>query len=231
MSTPTLQEIVGWDIGTWGKAIPVWERAIEGRKNLRCLEIGANRGGLSLWLSMHNEVKSVLCSDLSDAEVKASPLHKRYPAFNKKISYRNLNILDTELTESFDLIVFKSVIGACDRLDDKNGKDLAMKNIYRILSKNGILLFAENMQGHRLHGWFRKKFVPWSEGWSYCTLEEWRHWLLSYQSHEIYFDGFLSVFGRYEWQKRLLSKIDDLYIGAISDKNKYMCYGFALKNA
>lgn len=229
MSKPSLHEIVGWDTGTWGKAIPLWERAIKGRKDLRCLEIGANRGGLSLWLSMQNEVKSVLCSDLSDAEEKASPLHERYPAFSKKISYRNLNILDSDLTETYDLIVFKSVIGACDRLENKNGKDLAMENIFRTLSKDGILLFAENMQGHWLHRWFRKKFVPWSEGWSYCTIEEWCRWLLSYRSHEIYFDGFLSVLGRNEWQKRVLSKTDEVFISKISDKNKYMCYGFAMK--
>lgn len=228
MQLPTLNQIIGWDTGTWGKAIPLWEKAIKGKNELRCLEIGANQGGLSLWLSMQREVKSIECSDLDKTEHKSALLHNQFPELKEKISYRNLNITDTAITGSYDLIVFKSVIGACGRIQE-NGKDIAMNNIYRLLTSGGILLFAENMQGHLLHRWFRKRFVKWSEGWSYCSMEEWKRWLLPYQSHEIYFDGFFSAMGRKEWQKRILRKVDNIIVNKISDENKFMCYGFAIK--
>lgn len=229
MQRPSLQEIVGWDVGIWGKALPIWEKVVKERNELRCLEIGANSGGLSLWLSMQKEVKSVVCSDLNNTQEKAAILHERFPELKKKITYQNINVLEIDSSESFDLVVFKSVIGACNRLNVKNGKDLAMHNIFKILTKDGILLFAENMQGHGLHRWFRKIFVSWSEGWNYCTIEEWNQWLSYYSHYEIHFDGFFSVFGRNEWQKKLLSKVDDFISKVIPDNSKYMCYGYAIK--
>ncbi|MCX8080402.1 MAG: class I SAM-dependent methyltransferase [Bacteroidia bacterium] len=228
MLQPSISDFIEWDVATWGRCIPLWEKAIAGKHNLNCLEIGSHHGGLSLWLSTKDEVSTVLCTDIKDTIFKAAPLHQRFPAFSHKIKYMDLNILHSSYVEEFDVVVFKSVLGACAR-NDVCGKDIAMQNIYKALKKGGLLLFAENMQGHFLHQWLRKKFVSWSSGWGYCSEKEWDKWLEKYDLKKINHYGFFSVFGRMEWQRRILANADRIFNNVISNKNKFMCFGYAVK--
>ena len=132
-------DIFDWDVRTWSRAIDIWEKEIDGEKH--CLEIGANRGGLSLWLALNGH--NVLCTDIDNPKERAAPIHSKHQV-DHLINYAALDILDLALQveqspadsghpnnlsrtqlgrsriarpadsslELYDLIIFKSVLGA-----------------------------------------------------------------------------------------------------------------------
>ena len=71
-------------------------------------------------------------------------------------------------TEAFDLVIFKSVLGA---LRTKQRQEQALGEIYRVLRPGGVLLFAENLVGSSLHARLRSRFVPWEGGWRYLDMK------------------------------------------------------------
>jgi hypothetical protein len=64
-----MTDVCGWDVGTWSRAVRFWESRAPIRG--RALELGARRGGLSLWLAAHG--CDVLCSDLWGSQCRARP--------------------------------------------------------------------------------------------------------------------------------------------------------------
>lgn len=76
MTKELTQDILQWDIKSWSKAIEYWNSNIEWSKIQNGLELGAKRGGLSLWLALKG-VQTV-CSDLKDVKDTAEQLHLRY---------------------------------------------------------------------------------------------------------------------------------------------------------
>ena len=149
-----LADVFQWDVGTWSKALRVWEAVLAPLPQGRALALGEREGGLSLYLAMHGH--RVICSDLSSPEPSARPLHERYQV-HPRVAYEAQDITNIQHPDnSFDVVMFKSVIGA---LSTKERQLKALAEIHRVLRPGGVLLFAENLGGSRLHRWMRKRFV------------------------------------------------------------------------
>mgnify|MGYP002685623113 CR=1 FL=1 len=82
-----LRDIFEWDTENWSKALPFWESipALNTSARLECLELGSNRGGLSLWLA--SKGYKVLCTDYENPELKLEKLY--YKVFNN-VDKKNL---------------------------------------------------------------------------------------------------------------------------------------------
>ncbi len=72
-SVLTKQDILVWDVHNWANALRYWEEVIPDKKPLMCLEIGANRGGLSMWLASKGH--HVICSDIRPVSEDIKRLH------------------------------------------------------------------------------------------------------------------------------------------------------------
>ena len=150
-----------WDVRNWSRALSFWEPNLAGSMPRSALAIGERGGGLSLWLAMRGI--HVVCTDLGVSLEPAMALHRRY-GVSDLVTYADLDVTSMSYPDgSFDIIVFKSVLGA---LATKERQVRAMREIHRVLRPGGTLLFAENLVGSRLHTWLRSRFVPW-DSWRY----------------------------------------------------------------
>ena len=225
-STSTdLQKFVEWDLVNWGKAIRFWEDQVVFSLNLKCLELGSNHGGLSLWMGLKG--MEVVCSDLENPKTNAAPLHKNYNDLS--ISYEAINALEIPYENHFDLIVFKSVLGGASRSGKQENKQLVMDQIYKALKPGGKLLFAENLTASSLHQFFRKQFVKWGNDWNYLQLNELHGLLKKFRSSNYETAGFFGAFGRTENQRKLLGKVDAVAERFFSKKQRYLVFGVAEK--
>ena len=203
MSDPLLAAIFEWDIATWSQAVPVWERLVptdlEGRRGL---ELGARNGGLSLYLARKGAV--VTCSDLQDPRQRAEALHERW-GVAPQIEYAAADAAALPFEDaSFDLVAFKSVLGALSTADRQRQ---AVAEMHRVLRPDGWLLWAENLQATPLHRLLRRR-LPWASYWRYPSLEDWRGWTAAFASCELRTAGVTAAFGRSERQRRQLARID-----------------------
>ena len=224
-STINVQDFVEWDIVNWGKAIQFWEKELEFTNEYKCLELGSNRGGLSLWLGLKG--MEVICSDLESPLTSAKALHSKYEQLN--INYEAINAMEIPYENEFDLIVFKSVLGGASRGDNQENKQLVLDQIYKALKPGGKLLFAENLVASNFHQFFRKKFVKWGNDWNYLKLNELEGLLKKYSGLNYKTAGFFGAFGRNEKQRQFLGKIDNLAEKLFSRNQHYLVFGVAEK--
>ena len=75
MNETLTTDIIQWDVLSWSKALRYWEKNADWKNVQTSLELGGREGGLSLWLAMKGI--TVVCSDLHEVNVSATPLHKR----------------------------------------------------------------------------------------------------------------------------------------------------------
>jgi predicted nucleotidyltransferase len=80
-----------------------------------------------------------------------------------------------------------------------------------------------------LHNWFRKKFINWGNRWNYLKYNEIEKLLSNFKDVEFETVGFFGTFGRSEWQRKILSRIDVLVSFMIPKNKKYIVYGIAKK--
>lgn len=153
MNSTTHNDIIGWDVVNWSKALSFWERQTDLHKRpLKCLELRSHKGGLSLWQAQKGH--SVICSDLESPEKSAKIIHDKYP--NLEISYASINALEIPYENEFDIIIFKSILGGVPRDNNDENKKIALQQIYKALKPEGKLLFAENLQATKTHQFMRK---------------------------------------------------------------------------
>lgn len=219
-----MQQIVGWDVVNWSKAIDYWEKnAHLYGKELECLELGSSKGGMSLWLALNNN--KVLCTDLNGPEPSAHDLHKKYGC-DTRVTYESVDALHINYENKFDLVLFKSILGGiCTDDDDK--KVYLIDQMYKALKPGGMLLFAENLEGTALHKAARKRFG--TKGWNYLRLSEMKQVFASFSSVQYSTTGFFGCFGRTERQRALLGKVDALLDKQIPAYSKYIVFGIAIK--
>lgn len=224
--TPTLHEFIDWDIVNWSKAIPFWEKhASLNQKQLKCLELGSNLGGLSLWLAQKGH--QVICSDLENPEKKVKSTHEKYSDF--PISYQAINALEISYKNEFDIIIFKSILGGVSRGGNQKNKKATLREIHKALKPGGKLLFAENLTASKMHQFFRKHFIKWGADWNYLRMDE-VDWLFSdFNKLNYKTVGFVGAFGRSEGQRYLLGKIDSVIESTLGNKFKYILIGVAEK--
>lgn len=158
----------------------------------------------------------------------ALPLHTKYKV-NELISYKNLNITESKLSNTFDIKFLKSILPSIGTNNKKDLQQLAINNIYKALKPDGKLLFAENLTGSILHGFARKNFVKWGAGVRYITINEMEEFLLNFKTVEYKTYGFFGAFGRTEKQRNFLGKIDNLINLIIPRRCNYLIVGVATK--
>lgn len=221
-----LIDIIQWDVKTWGKALPFWEEKASLNSGMTALAVGERGGGLSLWLAKKG-IK-VTCTDYNDFPDSTEKLHQDYKV-SDLISYKsNTDVTDLKQfsDETFDIVVFKSVIGA---LAEKEKQRQALKEIYRVLKPGGQLIFAENLKGSKLHVKLRKRFVRWNTYWRYLNLKTDMDLFDDFAQKEFKTSGFYATFGRTEKQRNFLAFFDRLIMWKIPKLWRYVLFGVLIK--
>lgn len=227
MNNPQIiNDVFQWDVKAWSTALPFWEQKIDTLSKGKALELGGRQGGLSLWLA--NKGFDVICSDLSESEITAKPLHQKYKLSN--VSYADIDASAIPYENYFDVIVFKSIIGGIGRFGGMELQQKTFNSIYKALKPGGHLLFAENLIASPLHQFLRKKFVKWGDSWRYVSLDELKAFTRNFRSVELHATGFASAFGRSESQRNGFSIFDKMICNSVVPDNwKYIAYGAAQK--
>jgi SAM-dependent methyltransferase len=221
---PTLPEIFQWEVRSWSRAMPLWEKHIPAQRPLRALGIGEREGGLSLWLASKDI--DVVCTDLHAFPKETSALHERH-GVQDHITYVQADATALPFPdESFDLVIFKSVIGA---LGSKEKQAQALREMHRVLKSGGVLLFAENLHGSALHIRLRKRFVAWDNYWRYLDPVADRDLFAPFAKLEESTTGFIANLGRTEGQRDLLARFDALLAPMVPQQQRTIWFGAALK--
>lgn len=224
-----LTDIIGWDVVNWSTAIEFWEKntTIEISKS-HSLVIGAgNFGGLSLWLGLKGS--KVVCSGLNGVSDRAKTCHKNY-AVSSLIKYQGIDALSIPYDERFDIVVFKSVLGAIGKNDRYVLQKQAIEEMYKALKPGGELLFAENLTSTKVHMFLRKKFGAGKNSWRYVTKEEMIGTLSFFSQYEYITKGFLGAFGINRKQRNILGRIDQTLLNhLIPESWRYIIIGIAKK--
>ena len=241
-------DIFDWDVPTWSRAIEIWEKEIDGEKH--CLEIGANKGGLSLWLALNGH--NVLCTDLDNPKERAEPIHSKHQV-DHLINYAALDILDLAMLaeqshpdnlslaqlgrsravktadlslDLYDLIIFKSILGGISRDNNLSLAKEAVDNMHALLKPGGTLLFAENLRGSVFHRLARKLFVKWGSSWNYLTVSELEELFSNFNYVEIKTTGFATAFAKGKKLNGLMSFFDNWIFNRVFGRRmKYVGYG------
>ena len=225
METKLIQDIIQWDVVHWSKALPFWEKFIpkQGAGKIAAA-FGEREGGISLWLAQKGF--TVNCSDYHDNLSLAKALHQEYNV-DDLIQYSQQDISQTTFESNyFDVVVFKSVLGA---LGDKKQQEKAIKELHRILKPGGVLIFAENLQATKTHQYLRKKFTSWGDRWRYIKPNEIKEMFSCFSECNFSYNGFIATFGRNENRRKLLSKIEYPFLKLIPNSWKYILFGVCMK--
>ncbi len=225
-----IKDYIEWDVENWSKAIKFWETNLNlDFTKLKCLELGSGHGGLSLWLA--SKGAKVICSDYENPERLAKPLHGKYN-LGELIEYQAIDASNIPYNNEFDIVIFKSVLGAIARNHNDKLKKKTIEEIYKSLKPYGKLLFSENLKATKCHSLLRKRFIKWGDSWNYLEFSEIDNVFGIFSNITYETKGFLGTFGRTEKQRRILGKLDTLIFDKIvSNRNQYIIYGIAEKNS
>jgi ubiquinone/menaquinone biosynthesis C-methylase UbiE len=168
----------------------------------------------------------VVCSDFGGPSSLAAPLHERY-GVSQRVEYCDVNATEIDFpTSSFDVVVFKSILGGIGTYHNVAALEQALKEILRVLKPGGILLFAENLLGSKFHRFARSHFVKWGKRWHYMPLSDMEELLSRFGSYQIRSYGYLSCvkkdFAPFVFADRFICKRE-------LSQSYYMGYGHALK--
>ena len=140
-----------------------------------------------------------------------------------------LNASSIPFREEFDIVMFKSVLGAVGRTSATQ-QEAAVRQMHEALKPGGCLLFAENLCGSRLHRALRRRFISWGAGLRYASLQEMRRYLHCFSKVTLRTCGVVGVFGRTEAQRRILGRMDRSFLTPLVPAAwHYIAYGIAQK--
>ena len=213
----------------WSLALNYWLK--ETSINLfdcSALEIGSRNGGLSLWLALHGA--RVVCTDIKGPNAQAKLLHRKY-GVSHLIDYHRVDaskmIFDDK---TFDVVLFKSVLGDIGWNGNTRRQLKAVKEILRVLKPGGELFFAENLVASPFHQYMRNHFVEWGKSWKYLSLDELVNYFSVFTEFHYRTTGFLGAFGLTQIQKNLFGWLDRLVFNAvIPQKWQYIMIGICKK--
>lgn len=200
---PPLKDIIQWEVRTWSRALPLWERHLPRHRPVEALGIGEREGGLSSWLAAMGV--RVVCTDLRDLPPATRALHEHH-GVQDRVTYAHADAMALPFADSsFDIVFFKSVLGA---LGAREKQRTALREMYRVLRPGGVLLFAENLAGSPLHAFFRRRFVRWATYWRYLRWPDDGDLFEPFEQLQVGTTGFLAPLGRSEAQRDLLARLD-----------------------
>jgi SAM-dependent methyltransferase len=227
-SKSLLRDVIEWDVENWSRALRFWETAADLRTAPKtCLELGARRGGLALWLALRGH--HVVCSDLEDNSAIAAPLHSRY-GVSDRIEYAAIDATAIPFENHFDVVAFKSMLGGVAWNGDAQRQVAALRSIHRALKPGGTLLFAENLRGSAMHRFLRKHLVKWNAVWRYVTIDEMLSYLAPFSNVQYETTGFFGLCGRTPAASSALGKIDGaVFDRIVAPQSRYIIYGVARK--
>ena len=206
-SSVPLEDIVGWDIRNWSRALAFWEAHLPFQDtNNYCLELGCGENSsLALWLAQRG--CRVLCTDRDGVSASIKKAHLRHDAASQ-VSYGSVDARAIPYSSEFNIVAFKSVLGGIvGRGNLEIARDV-IAAIHRSLKPGGALIFAENLYSSPVHQYARTRFGAGKDGWRYFRLEEIESLLSGFSKVEITTCGFLGCFGRSEKQRDWLARLD-----------------------
>lgn len=227
---PDYRIAIEWDLATWSRALAFFEKTIKAQKPSleKGLEIGARNGGLS-WFFARKYGSQMCCTDSEIMGEQARMLHEQ-AGLSSRITYQQADATRLPFPDqTFDFVLFKSVLGAIGRNGRPELQQKALEEIYRVLKPGGILFFAENLRGSVFHRLARRFFVPWGKTWRYVTLRELQDWLGIFERKELHATGFFAAFvPGPECLKTLAAKLDTLLL-LLPESGRYVGYGCAIR--
>jgi len=224
MEAKLQNDIFQWDVKSWSCVLPLWQSWIDKNKPQKALTIGEREGGLTLWLALQK--MEVCCTDLNGFEDVTQEMHIRY-GVQEYISYEAQDVTALNISDnSFDLVVFKSVIGA---LSEKERQQKAINEIHRVLKPGGALLFAENMKSTKVHAWLRKRFIRWEHYWRYLHFRTDQDLFSKFSSTDLKSYGLFAAFGRSQTQRNVLALLDKAICPITPSTWHYILYGVCIK--
>ena len=227
-ATPTddalIRAAIGWEVRNWSRALPFWQRHLDRGHPRRALALGERGGGLSLWLA--SQGIEVTCTDLEASLDPARDLHERF-GVRALVTYENQDATAISHPDgTFDVVVFKSVIGA---LQTKERQLQAISEMHRVLTPGGLLLFAENLVGSQMHVRLRKRFVRWERSWRYIDIAGDLDLFDAFDEVEFETWGVFGALGRSERQRDLLGRIDAVVAPHVAAASRYIVFGACRK--
>ena len=171
-------------------------------------------------------------ADLNYSNIYCTDLNKMCTNKLNSSDYNNIKFQQTDALNinfpnlSFDVVCCKSLLGGIAK-NDPNKIKIVNKEIHRVLKKNGSFIFAENIEGSRMHKIIRKHYK--TSGWYYPRLKDFIDTLDIFSKITYHTTGFLTILTRNEIIKSKLSLIDDLIKNIVPEKSKYLIYGIAEK--
>lgn len=223
-----LAEFVEWDTQNWSAALAFWRRhSTLDLAGCSALEIGSRHGGLTLWLALQGA--HVVCSDVRGASERAIQKHAAAGVADR-IRYECIDARCIPYVEHFDLVVFKSVLGAVSGPDRRVAQAGAIAEMHRALKRGGELFFAENLIGSPAHRFFRSRFVPWGSSWRYVSIREMLGFLAPFAEVRYAALGFAGAFGRTHDQRDALGRLDQaVFERLVPPRWRYIMTGVARK--
>ena len=224
LSKKELADIIQWDVRNWKKTLAYWNQHFEIKPGMKVLALGEREGGMSLYFAKLG--CEVVCSDYNDFPDTTIDFHKSY-GVDHLITYAKIDMCNIDLdSEQFDIVVFKSVIGA---LAEKENQDKGVSEIYRVLKKGGAFLFAENASGSKMHQSLRNRFTAWNKYWRYPNKKDVQDWSQCFSSFKTKNHGFFGTFGRSEKQRALMGAVDTVVSPVLPSSWKYITFGVMIK--
>jgi hypothetical protein len=209
-----IADIIEWDVFNWSRALDFWQTNSKlNCHNITALELGARKGGLSLWLSEF--CQTVYCSDLTDTERHAKPLQMKYNKQN--IIYTDINALTFNEKEKYELIACKSVLGAFNT-DNQNK---VIENIFDALKNGGEFWMVKNLNSTYLHKLARKYCTNWGYGWTYLNLSKLPTSLNLFKESQYITFGLSAAFGRNNWQRNILGRADKYLFEKLTSNSQH----------
>lgn len=223
-----IQDIVEWDVANWSRAFQLWDQDLGGDwHGKRALDLGAHGGGLSLYLSLRGCKVTYL--DLHPVPEKAHELFLKH-GVTDQLDFVQASVTDLPMADaSFDVVAFKSLLASVGKAHGWRGQQVTLAEARRVLRPGGTLLFAENAEASAVHRYCRTRFVPWGTDCRYVSLTEMRMLLTTYDTFQLKTAGLFAAFGRREWQRTILARLDRIANPFFPETSKYLMYGYARK--
>lgn len=220
-----VSHVIEWDVGTWSRALPLWEDSVgSSLRGKRGLEVGGRGGGLSLWMARKG--CDVVCSYYNEDIGGAKALHRAH-GVAERVVYEEIDATAIPYRDHFDLIMLKSVLGGIGAYGRPDRQREALRQIHKALKPGGLFLFAENIVGTPLHRLPRA--IKWRGGWRYLTIDEMQTMLADFVELRFATTGLLALFGLSEGQRRLLARLDATFCHRLPVSWHYVMYGAARK--
>ena len=223
-----VRDWIGWDVRNWSRALDFWRRhSTHDFSRCQALELGAGRGGLSLWLA--EQGATVECSDVAGPAERAVRSHREHGVAGR-ITYTAIDATAIPYADRFDIVLFKSVLGLVGLHGGKSAQAKMLAEVRKALRPGGELFFAENLVGSPLHMLLRRRQRRWGSRWRYVSLAELHEMLAGYSFVRIQAAGVTGALGSTAAAQDLLGTLDERALELIvPDDWKYIAFGVARK--